>query len=79
MVHNLRDLASQEGLGFRAFKSVYDYLSRENLIRIQSLGENPMDSYYASLTESGLFAIEEVFRDENLETAYFPSYREMMQ
>lgn len=78
MVCNLLELASQEGMNFRAFKSVFSYLCHEELIRLRPSGEGFADQYYASISDAGIYAIEEVFRDENAETPYFPSFREMM-
>ena len=75
---NLRELAYNEGISIQAFKSCFDFLCREELIRMHGSFEQPMESYFASLTEYGLQAIEEVFKDENQATEYFPSYREMM-
>lgn len=75
---NLRDLAHNEGIGGRSFRSCYDYLCEEGFIKMHTNSENPMDSYYASLTEYGLSVVEDVFRDETLSTEYFPSFREMM-
>ena len=75
---NLRDLAHNEGIGMRSFKSCFDYLCEEGFIRLHASSENPMDSYFGSLTEYGLSAVEEVFKDESMETEYFPSFREMM-
>ena len=75
---NLRDLAHNEGLGMRSFKSCFNYLCEEGCIRMHANSENPLDSYYASLTEHELGVVEEVFKDENIETDFFPSFREMM-
>lgn len=75
---NLRDMAANEGLGYRSFKSAFDYLSKEGLIKMRTNSDDPEHFYYASITEDGIDAIEEAFRDENVETAYFPPFREMM-
>lgn len=75
---NLREMAFSEGIGLRAFKACFDFLSQEQLIRPQMSGEQPFDFYRASISDAGLMVIEEVFRDEMQETPYFPSYREMM-
>ena len=75
---NLMDLANHEGIGMNSFRSCFDYLSEEGLIRIHASFDNPFGSYYASLTEYGLAVVEEVFKDEADETDYFPSFREMM-
>ena len=75
---NLRDLAHNEGIGMRSFKSCFDYLCEEGLVKIHPSSENPMNSYFASLTEYGLAVVEEVFKDESLDTDHFPSFREMM-
>ena len=75
---NLRDLAHNEGLGMRSFKSCFDYLCEEGFVKMHTSSENPLESYYASLTEYGIAVVEEVFKDESLDTDYFPSFREMM-
>ena len=75
---NMREIASNEGIGYRSFKAIFDYLGKENLMRMRSNSDQADQFYYASITEAGIFAIEEVFRDENMETPYFPPYREMM-
>jgi hypothetical protein len=75
---NLREIADHEGIGMRTFKACFDYLWQENFIKVHSSSESMSDMYYASLTEYGVQAIEEVFADEAKATAYFPSYREMM-
>ncbi|MGB0524933.1 MAG: hypothetical protein ACPGJS_18315 [Flammeovirgaceae bacterium] len=75
---NLRAMAFNEGISIRSFKSCFDYLCQEELIKMHSNYEAPLESYFASLTELGITVIEEVFKDENHATEYFPAYREMM-
>lgn len=77
-VFNLRELASFEEVGVRAFRSAFDFLASEKLIAPQFSAENPHENYYASLTDKGIFAVENVFQDESSETTYFPSYQQMM-
>ncbi len=74
---NLLEMGMQEGLGYKTFKSAFDYLSAEQLIRLRSQSDNREYFYYASITEKGIKAIEEVFDDETRSTSYFPAYREM--
>ncbi|MEM1137928.1 MAG: hypothetical protein AAGI07_18985 [Bacteroidota bacterium] len=75
---NLRDLASEEGLGYKIFKSAFDHLCSEQLIRPKAQSDAREYFFYAGITEKGINAVEEVFRDENKDTKYFPPYREMM-
>jgi predicted transcriptional regulator len=75
---NLRDLALEEGLGYKTFKSVFDYLCSEGLLRIRMQSDNREYFYHATITERGINAVEEVFQDETQPTDYFPAYREMM-
>lgn len=76
--HNLRDVASEEGLGYRSFRSAFDFLCRERLIHLRAASESQDHFYFASLTEHGLKAVESVFDDESQKSDYFPPYREMM-
>lgn len=74
---NLREVAYSEGIGLKAFKACFDFLSQEQLIKPQ-MNSDSHDFYHAKLSEAGIMVVEEVFRDEMQETPYFPSYREMM-
>lgn len=71
---DMQMLAFNQGQGMKSFYPAWKYLQVEQLIRVRPGREN----YYASITHKGIKAIEEVFRDENRYTEYFPSYREMM-
>lgn len=71
---NLRNIASKQGLGLRSFMPAFKYLQMEELIRVRPSEQG----YMATITHHGVKAIEEVFRNENESTYYFPSYREMI-
>lgn len=70
---DLQSIAYNEGIGFRSFMPAFKYLQMEELVRVRPGGS----SYIASITHKGIKAIEEVFRNENEHTYYFPAYREM--
>ena len=76
--YNLRDLASEEGLGYKVFKSAFDYLCGEGLVRPRAQSDSHDYFFYAGITDKGINAVEEVFRDESKDTYYFPAYRDMM-
>ena len=79
---NMRDLASQNGLGYQAFRSAYDYLIAEDLVqpRYNTGGADTQDSYfYASITVKGINAIEETFSNANRQSNYFPPYHQMVR
>lgn len=82
MSFNMRELASQNGMGYHAFRSAYDYLVAEDLIqpRHYSGGSEGQDSYYyySSITTKGMNAIEETFRNMHQDSTYFPAYHRMM-
>jgi len=75
--YNLMELGLQEGLGHKTFKSAFDYLVAERLVKLRAQTDNRDYFYFASLTEKGINAVEEVFNDETQSTRYFPAYREM--
>ncbi len=75
---NLRDLANNEGMGYKSFKAAFDYLTKEGLVKMRTNSDDPEHFYYGCITDDGIHAIEETFRDENMETTYFPPFREMM-
>ncbi|MEM6297700.1 MAG: hypothetical protein AAF740_03325 [Bacteroidota bacterium] len=76
---NAREMATQEGMSYRSFKSAFDYLCREKLIRPETYSLDSSEYYYqACLTDEGIRAVEAVFEDENRSTKYFPPYRRMM-
>ena len=76
--YNLRDLASEEGLGYRSFKSAFDYLAQEEFLRLRTSSDSADYFFHASITEWGIRAVEKVFDNETQPTEYFPPYREMM-
>jgi len=81
MSFNMRDLASQNGLGYHSFRSAYEYLVAEELIqpRHYSGGNEGQDTYfYASMTTKGMNAVEESFKNTHQDSAYFPAYHRMM-
>ena len=76
--YNLRDLATEEGLGYKVFKSAFDYLSSEKLIKPKSQSDSFEYFFFAGITDKGINAVEDVFREESKDTFYFPAYSEMM-
>ncbi len=77
-VVDMREIAHQEGIGYKPFKAAFDYLCTQQLLRPRVLNDNHDSFYYASITNEGINAIEDVFREENRESMYFPPYRKMM-
>jgi predicted transcriptional regulator len=75
---NLRDLANNDGMSYKSFKAAFDYLAKEGLVKMRTNSDDPEFFYHGCITDEGINAIEEAFRDESMETAYFPSFREMM-
>jgi hypothetical protein len=81
MSFNIRDLASQHGMGYHSFRSAYDYLIAEELIQPKYYTGNSdtQDGYFhASITIKGINAIEEVFKNMHKESTYFPPYHKMV-
>lgn len=77
-VMDLQELASNIGVGMRAFQSAFKYLYMQDLISMKhSNSYGNMNAYPTSITHKGIKAVEKVFRDETQSTDYFPAYREM--
>ena len=82
MSFNMRDLASQHGLGYHAFRSAYEYLISEELMKPRyytgGSGDAQDSHFYASITTKGMNAIEEVFKNPHEDSTYFPAHNRMM-
>jgi hypothetical protein len=78
-VIDMKEVSYQEGIGYKPFKSAFDYLCNEGLLRPRVLNESNESFYYAAITNEGINAIEDVFREDIKESRYFPAYRKMMQ
>lgn len=77
-VCNFRELAQEEGFNYKMFKSAFDYLCHHRLVGIRTRFDERDHNFYCYITEEGIRAIENVFRNENETTYYFPAYRQMM-
>jgi|GEM_PF-1246175 predicted transcriptional regulator len=77
-VMDLQELASNIGVGMRAFQSAFKYLYMQDLISMKhQSSQGNMNGYPTSITHKGIKALEKVFREETESTEYFPAYREM--
>lgn len=80
-VMDFQQLAGDLGIGMKAFQACFKYLYMQDLIKMRQQNggrDNGNNNYPASITHRGIRAVEEVFRDENRKTEFFPPYREMM-
>lgn len=77
---DMRRFSEEEGMNFKSFKSAYDYLWSEEMIRPRPTLDHQQEGsqYHAAMTTKGIKAVEDVFKFQTEETEYFPSYLSMM-
>lgn len=79
-IMDIQQLAMQIGISNKNFQSAYKYLYMHDFIQMHAQGNFNGNGgmYQANITHKGVKAVEDVFRDINRATEFFPPYREMM-
>ncbi|MDW8205051.1 MAG: hypothetical protein RMJ87_08495 [Cytophagales bacterium] len=70
---DLGRVAMEKGISQHDFARAFDYLLNEKLI------SNPINGSFSKITHLGIKAIEEVFKDTNKPSTYFPPYTKMIK
>lgn len=70
---DLGRVAMEKGMSQHEFTRAFEYLLNEKLI------SNPINGSFSKITHLGIKAVEDVFRDTNKPSLYFPPYNKMIK